>query len=64
MDPVRVWNGRCKLDVERSARTTITLPAELFPHLNGANLIISGLDEESAGILTKMLEAGIAALGG
>ena len=57
MNPVR-------LDVERSARTTITLPAELFPHLGGADVIISGLDEETARIVTKILEAGIKALGG
>ena len=52
------------LDVERSARTTITLPAELFPHLDGATVAISGLDEETAKIVTKILEAGIKALGG
>ena len=53
-----------KLDVERSARTTITLPAELAPHLNGANVQITGLDEETAKIVTKILEAGIKAMGG
>ena len=53
-----------KLDVERSARTTITLPAELVPHLNGANVHITGLDEETAKIVTKILEAGIKAMGG
>ena len=53
-----------KLDVERSARTTITLPAELFPHLEGADVRIAGLDEETAKIVTKILEAGIKAMGG
>ena len=53
-----------KLYVERSARTTITLPAELFPHLEGADVRIAGLDEETAKIVIKILEAGIKAMGG
>ena len=53
-----------KLDVERSARTTISLPAELFSHLKGADVRIEGLDEETARIVTKILEAGIKAMGG